>query len=157
MYFYEKCRSVLFLYLKFRPELQFVWCLGLNPAVWFLSSQGSNLKLWELIRACYLLNYPHILLCSQPRGQISLSFVRKIPRSSSKKFARPPIKISQVKMNRNSDIYGAQRVRETESYKILQIKIDRQTDRVGGLESNNAGEINWTTSSDIIKIADCIL
>ena len=90
-----------------------------------LSSQGSKLKLCELIRACYLLNYPHILHCSQPRGQISLSFIRNFLRSPTKKFALPPIKISQVKMNRNSDIYGAERVTETERYKIPQIKIDR--------------------------------
>ena len=77
-------------------------------------AEGSNLKLCELIRACYLLNYPHILHCSQPRGQISLSFIRKFLRSSTKKFALLAIKISQVKMNRNSDIYGAESVSVTE-------------------------------------------
>ena len=46
---------------------------------------------------------------------------------------------------------------ESERQRVTRFFRLRLTDRVGGLESNNAGEINWTTSSDIIKIADCIL
>ena len=47
---------------------------------------------------------------------------------------------------------------QSQSYKILQIKIDRE-----GLKSNNAGEwpvareINWRIRSDVIKIKDSIL